>query len=237
MICIAAAMDAEIEETIRRITLSYVDRWGVSRIHIGDLGGVKVCCAKTGVGKVFASATTAHLITKYRPEAFIFIGTAGALDPSLEIGDIVIATDSVQHDLDATQFGFARGEVPYDGYRFFSSSAFLVEAATKYGSDELRVRTGRIVSGDQFCDLSLRRERRYLDGELGGVAIEMEGAAAAAAATLAKTPFLLARIVSDRADGVAKRDFSKFIVDASFKLASFVEYIVSVIAAKPTGLH
>ena len=237
MICIAAAMEAEIEETIRRIAPSNVDRWGVSRIHIGDLGGVKVCCARTGVGKVFASATTAHLITRYRPEALIFIGTAGALDPTLEIGDLVIATDSVQHDLDATQFGFARGEVPYDGFRFFASSSFLVEAARKYRSDETRVRLGRIVSGDQFCDLSLRRERPYLEGELGGVAIEMEGAAAAAAATLGKTPFLLARIVSDRADGGAKRDFSKFILNASSKLASFVEYIVSVIPAKPTESH
>ena len=223
-------MDAEIEQTIRRVTTTTIDRWGVSRIHLGDLRGVEVCCARTGVGKVFASATTAYLIATYQPDAFIFVGTAGALDPSLGIGDLVVATESVQHDLDATQFGFARGEVPYDGYRFFASSPKLIEAAAKYRSDDLRIHFGRVVSGDQFCDSRLRRERPYLDGELGGMAIEMEGAAAAAAATLSETPFLLARIVSDKADGGAKHDFARFVLDASSKIADFVEHLVTAVS-------
>ena len=229
MICIAAAMEAEIRETIRRMAHSRVDRWGISRIHLGTLGGVEVCCARTGVGKVFASATTTYLIAAYRPDAFVFIGTAGALDPSLQIGDIVVATDTVQHDLDATQFGFARGEVPYDGFRFFRSNSELVETAARYRSENTRMRRGRIVSGDQFCDAGLRRERTYLDGELGGVAIEMEGAAASAAATLSDTPFLLVRIVSDRADGGAMKDFPSFLSTASSVLADFIEYLVPLI--------
>lgn len=99
-------------------------------------------------------------------------------------------------------------------------------------SDESFVQSeSQVREGGDFETMRLRRDRPYLDGELGGVAIEMEGAAAAAAATLSETPFLLARVVSDRADGGAKMDFTKSIAGASAKLANFVEYLVSSISS------
>lgn len=223
MIGVLGAMDAEIEAIVDRMEMSSEYRWGVTRVRLGRFGGTDICCARTGVGKAMAAATASRLLCVHRLDALLYVGIAGALDDSLEIGDIVVATATIQHDLDATVFGFHRGEVPYDGIRWLASDERLLEAAKRFVPGDAKLVTGPILTGDQFCSAKDREHLRYLSDELGGVAIEMEGAAAALAARLEGVPFLSARVVSDKANGAAPGDFSAFLPAAADRIARFVE--------------
>ncbi len=227
MIAVVGAMESEIDGVRRRMRVESEHRWGLIVVREGRLGERRLCCARSGVGKACAAAVTTHVIDRYRPESVVYVGIAGALDPALEIGDLVVATECLQHDLDATVFGFARGEVPYDRIRWIASDPRLFKVARGYRPSTGRCVTGRVLTGDRFFSAADRRERDYLTGELGGVAVEMEGAGAAIAASFGAVPFLLARVISDKADGTAPRDFATFLPVAAERIAEFVSYLAA----------
>ena len=174
--------------------------------------GKKVVVVKCGVGKVFAALTTQKLIDFYTPEFLVFTGVAGALNPDYEIGDIVLAEDCVQHDLDATGIGIPRGTIPYTNHRFFSSDENLINKAAKTPTAHT-IHIGRILTGDQFLTDSSSLE--YLTSEFQGDAVEMEGASVGFTCTLNHIPFLLIRTISDKADHSATADFTGFVKEVS----------------------
>ena len=117
----------------------------------GSLHGHQVVFCKSGVGKVNAAVCTQVLIDA-GVECVLFTGVAGALAPSLNIGDIVISTSCLQHDLDVTPLGFARGQIPYQDVSDFQADRDLVELAGS-GKRAVVSRTGwkgKVLSGDQF---------------------------------------------------------------------------------------
>jgi adenosylhomocysteine nucleosidase len=226
MTLLLGAMEGEVAGIVGRMAGVAEASYGLVRVRTGTLKGCNVAVARTGVGKAMAAAVTARLIERIEPESIVYVGVAGALSADLDIGDVVVATESLQHDLDATIFGFARGEIPYDGIRLLLGDPVLAEIAVRYRPSSGKLVAGRILTGDQFCSASLRSERPWLAGELEGIAVEMEGTAAAIAAHLAGVPFLHARVISDRADGSASVDFGRFLPLAADRIADFVEYLV-----------
>jgi len=221
---ILGAMDGEIAEARANLQQANTAEWNGYQIHRGSVDGRAVIVAKTGVGKSLSAMLCQHLIDAYAPDQILFSGVAGALNPSLEIGDTLIARDCVIHDMDATALGFKRGEIPYSPYRVINCHPDLVAQAAAIAPLEGSVVTGRVLTGDQF--VASAETRNELRDALDGDAVEMEGASVGLVATVNRVPFLLIRTISDRADGQAHTDFSSFLKFASRNSWHYLEPIV-----------
>lgn len=174
-----------------------------------------IMLCKSGVGKVNAAVTTQILIDTFGVEAVLFTGVAGAVDPGLDVGDIVVSTECLQHDMDVTALGFPRGTIPYEATSLFAADEKLRKLAAEVSAELFggRVKEGRVLSGDQF--ISSRETVSQLYKELSGTCTEMEGAAVAQACSMNGVPFVIIRSMSDKADGSAHVNFAEFTQQAS----------------------
>lgn len=211
---IIGAMEEEIQQLH-----TYVEQKGESAAagityYEGEFQGKQVVYCKSGVGKVNAAVCTQLLIDR-GVECVLFTGVAGALDPSLEIGDIVISSSALQHDVDVTALGFARGVIPYQEVSDYPADETLASVAEQAAEALFtgRYRRGKVVSGDQF--IASRETVQQLHSELGGTCVEMEGAAVAQVCHMNQVPYVVIRSMSDKADGSAHVNFAEFTVAAS----------------------
>ena len=177
---------------------------------------------RSGIGKVNAGICAQILADVFSVDAIINTGSAGSLNKNINIGDIVLSTDVVQHDMDATGFGYRKGQIPQMPVFFFNADDNLRRLAAevcKEVNPDIQVFEGRIASGDQFvCDQDVKNR---IVSEFSAYATEMEGAAIGQAAYLNEIPFLVVRAISDKADGSAQMDYSeceKAAVDHSVRL-------------------
>lgn len=209
--------DVETVRTDMRAGMEFIE---------GKMHGVDVVITKCGVGKVNAAVCTQILIERYGVDNILFTGVAGALDPKLTIGDIVISTDCMQHDMDATPLGFSLGEIPYQEQSVFVANPNLMELAMSTGNELFpgKVLKGRILSGDQF--IASRDKVRQLHEQLKGACTEMEGAAVAQVCTMYNVPFVIIRSMSDQADGSADVNFAEFTLLASENSYQMVKGII-----------
>ncbi|MEX1030660.1 MAG: 5'-methylthioadenosine/adenosylhomocysteine nucleosidase [Paenibacillaceae bacterium] len=212
-----------IEHDMKQPTITIIA--GMS-FYEGLLFEVPVVLCKSGVGKVNAAICTQILITKFGVDCVLFTGVAGALDPELNIGDIVISTDCMQHDVDVRALGFALGVIPYADTSIFVADPELVDIA--FESSKLlfgnQIWKGRILSGDQF--IADRDKVKQLHLELLGSCTEMEGAAVAQACQTNGIPFVIIRSMSDRADGSAQVNFAEFTQLASDNSYRLIAHMV-----------
>ena len=177
----------------------------------GKLQGKDVVVVRCGIGKVNAAVCTQILADFYRIDAVINTGVAGSLRNEIDIADIVLSTDTQQHDMDATGFGYGVGIIPRMENSIFVADQELIDLAKdvcKQVIPEVGVHTGRIVSGDQF--ISDSGKKTWLVENFDGYCTEMEGAAIAQAAYLNQIPFLIIRAISDKADHSAEMTYSEF---------------------------
>lgn len=230
MIGILGALDAEIASFLAQLGHATTEAEGPFLFHTGRLSGHEVVIAKSGVGKVMSTLTTQKMLDSYRPSHVLFTGIAGALNPTLDIGDLVISRDCVQHDVDAQALGFRRGEIPYTGVRAVAADPELVARAAAFSPSSQKSFIGRILSGDQFITHAGNSSHRFLREELAGDAVEMEGAAVAFTCSLQSIPFVVLRTISDRANHDAAVDFEKFLPVASQQSCQVVCKILSDLA-------
>jgi adenosylhomocysteine nucleosidase len=195
----------------------------------GEYCGWPVVVCKSGVGKVNAAVTTQLLISSFGVDAIVFTGVAGALDPELEVGDIVVSADCMQHDMDATALGFPLGIIPYQDTSVFEADPLLQKAALAAGEKCFpgRVRLGRVLSGDRF--IADKSSVAALLLELSGACAEMEGAAVAQACSMNGVPYVVIRSMSDKADGSAHVSFAEFTVLASRNSHRLVEELLKAL--------
>ena len=154
---------------------------------------------------------TQILATYFKVDTVINTGVAGSLRNEINIGDVVVSIDALQHDMDATGFGYKPGVIPRMKTSIFEADKKLIdaaEAACKKAVPEIGVFRGRVVSGDQFITDKAVKER--LIDLFDGSCTEMEGAAIAQAAYLNNIPFLIIRAISDKADDSATMDYGEF---------------------------
>lgn len=177
----------------------------------GILNGKEVVVVRSGIGKVNAAVCTQILIDDFQVEAVINTGIAGSLRNEINIGDIVVSTDALQHDMDARKFGYRKGQIPQMEVFSFEADAALRETAVRVCrkvNPDIEVFEGRVVSGDQFV-----ADAEVKDGivsEFSAYCTEMEGAAIAQAAYLNGVPFVVLRAISDKADNSATMDYPTF---------------------------
>lgn len=179
--------------------------------HHGILNGKEVVVVRSGIGKVNAAVCTQILVDDFQVGAVINTGIAGSLKNEINIGDIVVSTDALQHDMDAREFGYPKGQIPQMKVFSFEADRDLRETAVKACrkvTPDIEVFEGRVVSGDQFVASASVKEE--IIREFAGYCTEMEGAAIAQAAYLNGVPFVVLRAISDKADNSATMDYPTF---------------------------
>lgn len=243
MLAIVAAMQDELRALLAALDDGdRVETRSGRTLHRGHLAGTDAVLALAGIGKVASATTTALLLERFDVDAVVVVGTAGGLGDGVGVGDLVVARDLLQHDVDATPL-FPRWEVPLTGRARFptdpqvtdalAAAARRLVAAPPPGlaaaglTTAPRVHEGLVISGDVFVSDGAASARLRADLP-DALAVEMEGAAIAQVCHDAGTAFGVVRTVSDRADAQAHVDFGRFVRDVAAEYARDV-----VLAALP----
>ncbi|MCL2855884.1 MAG: 5'-methylthioadenosine/adenosylhomocysteine nucleosidase [Defluviitaleaceae bacterium] len=233
MIGIIGAMEVEIRNILTKLTNTKARTIGGIDFTQGELGKSPVVVARCGIGKVNAAHCASIMITGFDVAGIINTGVAGGIAPHVEIGDVVISQDLVQHDVEATEFGYTTGQVPGMESPYFAACQNLVETAKKAGMAALAanpgkaLHIGRIATGDQFIASPADKNQIYANHQDKVLCTEMEGAAIAQVCLLTNTPFVAIRAISDKADGTAHEDFPAFVEEASVISAKIVMDMVA----------
>ena len=211
MIGIIGAMEEEVQELIA--DLAFAEKMTVASMDFykGTLYGKDCVIVKSGVGKVNAALCTQILADFYKPEALINTGVAGSLDAQINIGDMVVSEDAVQHDMDTSAVGDPVGQVPRMDVLAFPADPVLVKKAVEANqkaNPDIQTFTGRVASGDQF--ISGGEKKKQIQENFHARSAEIEGAAIAHGAYLNKIPYVILRAISDKADGSVQVDYPTF---------------------------
>ena len=211
MIGIIGAMEEEVQALRHAMKIQEEKEIASMVFHRGILYGKEAVVVRSGIGKVNAAICTQILADHFDVDLVINTGIAGSLDAAIDIGDMVISTDAVQHDMDTSIFGDPIGQVPRMDTFAFPTDAQLVEKAVRANQEanpDIHTFTGRIASGDQFISSQEVKER--IVTLFGAKCAEMEGAAMAQAAHLNQIPFIILRAISDKADQEAAGSYEEF---------------------------
>lgn len=228
MIGIIGAMNEEVEQLIKVMQAEDVKEKAGMTFHSGKLEGKDVVLVVSGIGKVNAAACTQILCDDYNVDAVVNTGIAGSLDARIDIGDIVLSSDILHHDVDATGFGYPLGQIPRMDTLSFEADKDMLEKAKTCCSEvlsDVNIHVGRIVSGDQFVSDKAVKEK--IASEFAGLCTEMEGAAIAQTAYINKVPFLIIRAISDKADDSATVDYPVFEAQAIRHSVALIKDFVS----------
>lgn len=207
---IIGAMKIEVEKLCAMAENVKKEKVGGIEFNVGDLCGHQVIIAVCGVGKVFAAMCAQAMILNYSPDAIINTGVAGALASELRVGDVAVAENVVQHDMDTSPIGDPVGlisginmvQIPADE----KISSSLKKTAADLGMTCL---SGTIASGDQF--IADKAKKAYIKNTFSAIACEMEGAAIGQVCYVNGTPFGILRSISDNGDESAGMSYDKFI--------------------------
>ncbi|MBQ5445325.1 MAG: 5'-methylthioadenosine/adenosylhomocysteine nucleosidase [Lachnospiraceae bacterium] len=211
VIGIIGAMDEEVIKLKDCLTDVTIKNIASMEFFEGKLSDKDVVVVRSGIGKVNAAICAQILADIYHVDAIINTGIAGSLNADINIGDIVLSEDALQHDVDAVAFGYDVSVIPRMETSLFRADQRLIDIAKSACEDNIKdinVYVGRIVSGDQF--ISDKDKKDYLIKTFNGDCTEMEGAAIAHAAYLNNIPFLIIRAISDKADDSAHMDYPEF---------------------------
>jgi adenosylhomocysteine nucleosidase len=230
MLGIMGAMNEEVAALANALSVPNARTIAGRKFLSGNLFGQPTVLVESRWGKVAAATTATHLITTFKVDAVVMTGVAGAVDPALRVGDIVVARDLFQHDLDASPL-FAPMEIPQLGLRAIRAdeemAQWLIAAAQRFvqawlredvaagARDQFAIETPRVVHGD------VATGDRFIASAAAGAevrsripsaaCVEMEGAAVAQVCHEHGLPFGVVRTISDTADHRAAVDFSRFL--------------------------
>ncbi|MBU3111829.1 5'-methylthioadenosine/adenosylhomocysteine nucleosidase [Clostridium lacusfryxellense] len=207
---IIGAMEEEVKFLIRDMTFKRKEVKAKMEFSLGSIYNKDVVIVTSGIGKVNAAVCAQILIDDFKVDYIINVGIAGGTKEDIYPGDIVIATNLVQHDVDTTAFGDKIGQIPRLDTFEFKCDSKLIEYAEEAclsikGHNHF---TGRIVSGDQF--IASLDKINWLNSEFNCFACEMEGASIAQVCYLNEIPFIVVRSISDNANNGAQMDYEQF---------------------------
>ncbi len=232
-IAIVGAIQEELAGLKQALQNTHTVSLGSRQVTTGTWHGQQVVLALSHIGKVAAATTATALIERFDVSDMVFTGVAGGLGPGVNVGDMVVATEFLQHDMDASPL-FPAYEVPMYGRAHFPTDLHLTQSLKSAADSVLKnpaqwidmdvlrelhvhtpqVHTGLVVSGDRF--VSTTAESQDLQArQPKALAVEMEGAAVAQVCHDYGVPFAAVRTISDRADDSATIDFSRFIQEVA----------------------
>ena len=219
---VAALKEAmEVQETIEKASMIFCK---------GMLCGKEVVVVRSGIGKVNAGICAQILVNRFGVDVLINTGIAGSLDAKIDIGDMVISTDALHHDMDASEFGDALGQVPRMDVLSFPADETLVKKAvqaSEKANPDIHTFTGRIASGDQF--IASREVKERIVKNFHPLCVEMEGAGIAQAAYLNQVSYVIIRAISDKADNSAHVDYPTFEQQAIAHSVRLVKELLTII--------
>ena len=223
---IIGAEQQEIDLLLEMMTLERTVERASCRFFCGTIHDYPVVIVRAGIGKVNAACCTQMLIDLFEVGMIINTGAAGSLNADINIGDVVLSTEVIQHDLDVTELGYEPGTVPGTGKEFVADASLraLAAACCREANPDIAVFQGRILTGDQFISSAAAKDR--LISTFHGLCAEMEGGAIAQVASLNQVPFLIIRSISDKADGSATMDYTQFSKMASIHSAKMTETLI-----------
>ena len=227
---IIGAMEEEVEALRERLVRPQRLTRASMDFYSGTLEGHEVVIVRSGIGKVNAGICTQILADDFHIDAVINTGIAGSLKAEINIGDIVLSTDTMHHDMDAREFGYPAGQIPRMDTLAFPADEGLRKLAgqvCRQVNPEIGVWEGRVVSGDQFVADKAKKEA--IISITGGSCTEMEGAAIGQAAYLNHIPYLVIRAISDKADDSAQMDYPTFEKQAILHSVRLVESMMGLL--------
>ena len=227
---IIGAMEIEVAILKGKLEDAKVTKVGPMEFFEGKLAGCQVVIVMCGVGKVHAAMCTQVLCSNFGVTHIVNTGVAGSLDARLDICDVLVSRDAVQHDMDVTHLGYEVGKVPGLDTTAFPADEMLMKLAFE-ASEAIRpghTRLGRVATGDQF--VSSEELKARIIANTGASCTEMEGGAIAQTAYVNHVPFVILRAISDKADGSAELDYPTFERKAASNCAAVTEALAKRLA-------
>jgi len=228
---IIGAMQVEVEILLGAMENKKVTEKAGTTFCQGRLEGLDVVVVQCGVGKVNAAICAQILCDLFDVTHIVNTGIAGSLNAKLDIGDLVVSSDAMYHDMDAVHFGYPFGKVPGMDTIGFPADKKLVDMACA-AAEEVNpghVTVGRVASGDQFVAEKSVKERIIANTQ--GLCTEMEGAAIAQTAYRNRVPFVILRAISDKADDSADMDYPTFERIAAHRCAEVTRKLAKQLKA------
>jgi adenosylhomocysteine nucleosidase len=240
---IISGLDKELRPYLNRLTRLAIHKVAGLELIEGELVGKRVVLVNAGIGKVNASVAATLLCDRFGCGLIVFPGLAGGLAPRLEAGDLVVATELVQHDhgnwidgkFQLTQPCPPPG-LPKAGNGFLLSPVIeriAREAAGRLESRQadrpIKIHFGRVISGDTFVLCAATRERLFQAHR--ALALDMEGAAIAQVAERFGRQHLVVRVLSDLAGATHELDERTKLE----RLDAAAEFVAAVMIARAKG--
>jgi adenosylhomocysteine/aminodeoxyfutalosine nucleosidase len=226
-IAIMGAMPEEIEPILKKVGEYKTTKYALNNYYECTYAGHELVIAYSKIGKVFSTLTAATMIEKFGAQMLLFSGVAGGINPTLKIGDLIVATALCQHDLDITAFGHPYGFVP-EGAQFINTERKLIDIANEVAKEMgVALQEGIIATGDQFVHSQERKD--WISATFNADALEMEGTSVAVVCEALEVPFLILRAISDTADMDASFNFDEFLESSAQESATFIMKMVEKI--------
>lgn len=207
---IIGAMDEEVRAIIDKYTVDSVVRILDFEYNICILKNIQIIIVKSGIGKVNSAICTQLLIDRFNIDYIINTGVAGAILEQLDIGDIVISTETLQHDVDATCFGYEFGHIPRMEDYVFKSNDYLISMCENISSkNNYKHHKGRIVSGDSF--ISSIEKKNWIKDKFNATCVDMESGSIGHVCSVNNIPYVAIRCISDTSDDRAVMKYEDFV--------------------------
>lgn len=228
LIGIIGAMEEEV--AILKDKIKNLEEIKIAHVifYKGNLEGKDIILTQSGIGKVNVAISTTLLINQFEPDLIINTGSAGALDKSLNVGDVVVSDMVAYHDADARAFGYQLGQIPQMPAQFVADKALINKAIEAIEQQQINAKTGLIVSGDSFIGTSEQRMAIKTNFPQA-MAAEMEATAIAQTCYQFNMPFIITRAISDLADGDAGITFEAFLEKAAISSSEIVVHLIKTI--------
>ncbi len=224
---IIGPMEVEIDLLRSKMDIEETTDLGKLTYYEGELNGQQIVLVQSGIGKVNATVAAQTLVSEFDVDALINSGVAGGIHPDLGLGDMVISTETVHHDMDETAKGFKPGQIPDMDTRFFEADQKLINQAmkgTKELPDYVDVFKGRIATGDQF--VASEEKTKWIYDTFNAYVVEMEGAAVGQVAYLNDLPYVVIRSASDDAGEEAASIQENFVEEAAKNSSHVIQQIL-----------
>lgn len=223
---IIGAMSEEVQGIKKLMTDIEEEKIGTLTFYTGVMHDKDIVLLETGIGKVNATIGATLMIEAFDVEEIIFTGVAGGVNEELDLGDVVISRDLIQHDFDTSAFGDKLGMIPRMDNSIFKADDELIELAVNAGKKlKGKVIVGRVLSGDQF--IASPEKIAFLKKEFNGDCTEMEGAAVGHVCQVLDIPFVVIRTMSDKANSDAHTDYATFMRIAADNSVTLVNEMLS----------
>lgn len=225
---IVVAMEEECEAIESIMTNMEIQEIYNLRFIVGKIGKKECVLVQSGIGKVNAARTTQVMIDHFKVEYIMNLGSAGAINEQLDIGDILIGKHVVQHDFDITAFGHSKGYITGVGNNIECNKSLITkfeEVIESMPERNYKIKLGIVASGDIFCTDVVMKDK--IRAKFDADVVDMECAAIAQVAYLNSLPFIVVRSISDTPNGKNASTFDENLKLASKRCANILkEFLV-----------